>query len=70
VIDSLPKDIAILMIEHDMQMVRRFATTVSVLVHGRMLMTGSPREVMASPEVRSVYLGTSGHVRFEGGAHA
>ena len=54
---SLPDDIAILMIEHDMQMVRRFATSVSVLVHGRVLMTGPPAEVMASPEVRSVYLG-------------
>ena len=64
-IESLPKDIAILMIEHDMQMVRRFASAVSVLVHGRILMTGSPRDVMAAPEVRSVYLGATGQARFE-----
>ena len=61
---SLPSDIAILMIEHDMQMVRRFAQSVSVLVHGRILMTGPPTDVMASPEVRSVYLGETGHTRF------
>ena len=54
-----------------MQMVRRFAQSLSVLVHGRMLMTGPPAEVMASPEVRSVYLGESGHARFAmGGSHA
>jgi branched-chain amino acid transport system ATP-binding protein len=64
-IESLPKEIAILMIEHDMQMVRRFASEVSVLVHGRMLMAGSPRDVMSSPEVRAVYLGTTGQARFE-----
>jgi branched-chain amino acid transport system ATP-binding protein len=56
-IASLPADIAILMIEHDMQMVRRFATEVSVLVNGRLLMTGKPQEVMSSDEVRAVYLG-------------
>ena len=67
-VGSLPDDIAILMIEHDMQMVRRFATSVSVLVHGRVLMTGPPADVMASPEVREVYLGTAGHVRFSAGA--
>ncbi len=59
-IDSLPADIAVLMIEHDMQMVRRFATQVSVLVNGRMLMTGKPETVMAAEEVRTVYLGRSG----------
>jgi branched-chain amino acid transport system ATP-binding protein len=54
-----------------MQMVRRFARTVSVLVHGRMMMTGAPADVMASPEVRSVYLGETGHARFAtGGSHA
>jgi branched-chain amino acid transport system ATP-binding protein len=61
---GLPPDIAILMIEHDMHVVRRFATEVYVLVHGRVLTVGPPAEVMASPEVRSVYLGTSGQSRF------
>jgi branched-chain amino acid transport system ATP-binding protein len=66
---GLPADIAILMIEHDMHVVRRFATEVYVLVHGRVLTVGPPAEVMASPEVRAVYLGASGQSRFAGEAH-
>jgi len=65
---SLPPQIAILMIEHDMHVVRQFASEVYVLVHGRVLTVGPPAEVMASPEVRAVYLGTSGQSRFAGGA--
>ena len=65
---SLPTEIAILMIEHDMHVVRRFATEVYVLVHGRVLTVGPPAEVMASPDVRAVYLGQSGQSRFAGGA--
>ncbi len=64
-VDRLPRDIAILMIEHDMHVVRRFASEVTVLVNGSVLMTGSPRDVMSSDEVRTVYLGQSGHQRFE-----
>jgi branched-chain amino acid transport system ATP-binding protein len=64
VIELLPRDMAIVMIEHDMQIVRRFASVVTVLVAGTILMTGSPNEVMSADEVRSVYLGQSGHARF------
>jgi branched-chain amino acid transport system ATP-binding protein len=67
-IDELPTQISILMIEHDMHVVRRFATEVHVLVQGRILMTGPPAEVMASSDVRAVYLGRSGQSRFAGGA--
>ena len=63
-LERLPRDIAILMIEHDMQMVRRFATEVTVLVHGKVLVTGSPHEVMTSPDVHAVYLGRTGQARF------
>lgn len=56
-IDRLPPDIAILLIEHDMQVVRRFATEVTVLVAGRILMSGVPQDVMASPQVHALYLG-------------
>jgi branched-chain amino acid transport system ATP-binding protein len=62
-IHSLPEDIAILMIEHDMQMVKRFAASVSLLVDGELLMTGALDEVMNSREVRSVYLGSIGQDR-------
>ena len=70
VIARLPADMAIMMVEHDMQVVKRFASRVTVLVRGAILMTGSPSEVMAADAVRSVYLGRTGHARFHGGAHA
>jgi branched-chain amino acid transport system ATP-binding protein len=66
-VERLPSDIAILMIEHDMHVVRRFATEVTVLVNGAVLMSGSPHEVMSSEQVRTVYLGQSGHERFTTG---
>jgi ABC-type branched-subunit amino acid transport system ATPase component len=70
-IERLPREIAVLMIEHDMEMVRRFASDVSVLVGGSMLMSGKPSDVMSHPEVQSVYLGTAGRKRFDGApAHA
>jgi branched-chain amino acid transport system ATP-binding protein len=65
VIDVLPADLAIMLIEHDMQVVRRFANQVTVLVAGTVLMTGSPQAVMSNDHVRSVYLGQSGHARFQ-----
>jgi branched-chain amino acid transport system ATP-binding protein len=63
----LPPDIAILMIEHDMHVVRQFAREVTVLVAGRVLTTGAPDAVMADAEVRRVYLGTGGTERFAAG---
>lgn len=68
-VDHLPSEIAILMIEHDMHVVRRFATEVTVLVNGTVLTSGSPNEVMSSEEVRTVYLGQSGHERFAAGGN-
>lgn len=67
-LDGLSLDIAVLMIEHDMEMVRRFASQVSVLVNGALLMSGKPTDVMSHPDVQAVYLGSSGRKRFEGAA--
>jgi branched-chain amino acid transport system ATP-binding protein len=67
-IDRLPADMAVLLIEHDMGIVRRFAREVTVLVQGRTLMTGKPDDVMSSDEVRGAYLGKSGVKRFESAA--
>jgi branched-chain amino acid transport system ATP-binding protein len=63
-IDQLPSDIAILLIEHDMQVVRRFAKEVTVLVAGQILMSGLPEYVMGSERVHALYLGRSAHERF------
>jgi ABC-type branched-subunit amino acid transport system ATPase component len=54
---ALPADVTILLIEHDMDLVFRFAQRISVLVAGRLLMEGSPAEVTADARVREVYLG-------------
>lgn len=58
-IDRLPTDVAVLMIEHDMELVFRFAQTIIVLVQGGVLTRGTPREIASDPQVRSVYLGRS-----------
>lgn len=67
VIARLPQEMAILMIEHDMQMVRRFAREVTATVNGAILISGSPHEVMAHDVVRTAYLGQSGRLRFASG---
>lgn len=60
-VDSLPKDIAVLIIEHDMEVVFRFAERITVLVRGAILAEGTPEEIAANEEVQATYLGQSGH---------
>jgi len=57
VLDGLPRDIAILIIEHDMDLVFRFAHRITVLSQGAVLTEGTPAEVGANEAVRQVYLG-------------
>jgi branched-chain amino acid transport system ATP-binding protein len=56
-IATLPKDIAVLIIEHDMDLVFRFAQRITVLVSGAIYAEGSPAEIAANRDVRAVYLG-------------
>jgi branched-chain amino acid transport system ATP-binding protein len=51
------RGIAIVMIEHIMRAVTAFSERLVVLVAGRMIADGEPREVLASPDVESAYLG-------------
>ena len=62
-INRLPPHIAVLMIEHDMDLVFRFAQRVLVLANGRLIFEGTPAEVTGNPEVRRAYLGKYEDVR-------
>ena len=56
-VEALPESMAVLMIEHDMDIVFRFAQRVTVLVSGAILVEGAPAEIGADPRVQEVYLG-------------
>jgi branched-chain amino acid transport system ATP-binding protein len=61
VIAALPSDVTILFIEHDMDLVFRFAQRISVLSAGELLAEGTPEEISANQRVREVYLGEAVH---------
>jgi ABC-type branched-subunit amino acid transport system ATPase component len=58
---ALPKDVTVLLIEHDMDIVFSFADRISVLVNGALFVEGPPEEVAADPRVKAVYLGEEAH---------
>jgi ABC-type branched-subunit amino acid transport system ATPase component len=57
VVERLPPDIAVLIIDHDMDLVFRLARRITVMVEGRILVEGPPEAIAADPRVRQVYLG-------------
>jgi branched-chain amino acid transport system ATP-binding protein len=61
VIAALPRDVTIIFIEHDMNLVFRFAERITVLVGGKVLVEGAPDEIAADPRVKEVYLGEAAH---------
>lgn len=58
-IAGLPKDVTILLIEHDMNLVFSFAERISVLVSGALLLEDTPEVIAHHPKVKEVYLGES-----------
>jgi len=54
---ALPRDVTVLLIEHDMDLVFSFADRISVLVNGALLVEGAPDEVARDNRVKAVYLG-------------
>ena len=62
VVAGLPRDVTVLLIEHDMDLVFSFADRISVLVGGALLVEGPPDEVARDPRVKAVYLGEAADV--------
>ena len=60
-VERLPADIAVLIIDHDMDLVFRLARRITVMVEGRILVEGSPEAIASDPQVRQVYLGERAH---------
>jgi branched-chain amino acid transport system ATP-binding protein len=54
---ALPKDVTVLLIEHDMDIIFSFADRISVLVNGSLFVEGEPDAVARDPRVKAVYLG-------------
>jgi len=59
VVTGISSDISVLFIEHDMDVVFRFATRIIVMVAGGILVEGTPAEIAADQRVRDVYLGAN-----------
>ena len=57
-LDSLPEEITLLLIEHDMDIAFRLARTVAVMANGHTIASGPPAAIQADPTVHEVYLGT------------
>lgn len=57
-LDALPATLGVLIIEHDMDLVFRFAHRIVVLAEGAVLATGTPEQIRADDRVRAAYLGS------------
>ncbi|EST29491.1 ABC transporter ATP-binding protein [Streptomyces niveus] len=63
ILGGLPESVAIILVEHHVEVVAELAETVTVLAAGKVLITGPTAEALAHPEVRDAYHATSGASR-------
>jgi branched-chain amino acid transport system ATP-binding protein len=54
---ELKKELTILLVEHDMEAVFALADRITVLVYGRVIASGNPRDIRNNAQVRDAYLG-------------
>jgi branched-chain amino acid transport system ATP-binding protein len=60
-VGALPREVTVLLIEHDMDLVFSFAERITVMVNGALLTAGAVEEIANDPRVRAVYLGEGDH---------
>jgi branched-chain amino acid transport system ATP-binding protein len=58
-VEGLSRELTVLFIEHDMEVVFRFASRILVMVGGRILVEGPPQDIARDERVREVYLGAA-----------
>lgn len=58
-IKKLPRDVTLILIEHDMEIVLDIADRITVMYHGSVIAEGTPAEIRSNQEVQKVYLGSS-----------
>jgi branched-chain amino acid transport system ATP-binding protein len=56
-LDTIPRDVTIVMIEHDMDTALDFAERITLLHYGEVIVEGTRAQVVADPRTREVYLG-------------
>jgi urea transport system ATP-binding protein len=59
-IEDISKTCSVLIVEHDMDFVRKFSTKVVVMHEGKVLCEGAMQDIQENEEVKNVYLGRSG----------
>ena len=57
VLGAIPREVTMLMIEHDMDVALSFAERITVLHYGQVIVEGTRGEIVANPRVREIYLG-------------
>lgn len=62
-IQSLPRSLTLLIVEHDMDVIFSLADRITVLHYGQVISRGKPQQVRADPLVQEVYLGANHAVR-------